>query len=553
MDELKTYIKAGFPLVQIVTAEEGRAVAEIQRLAMTGLRSTERPHGYDVWTWSVTTGLIDADKNPVVYNVVPPKTPQTSTASGSASSPPSNSAQARSEMDSLLRSKDPITALTYFMNGNVMPHSIVVMLDLHIHLKSGNPMLIRLMKDAIQFGKMTNRHIIIVGCEINRPPELEKDMVCIDLPLPSAEQVGSIVDSICKSARKTVLPEDKEKIVRAALGLTSTEASNAMAFSMMKVKRIDPEIISTIKIDTIRRNGILDVVETKADAAHVGGLAAVKEWIKKRIRAFTPEAEKFGVPTPKGVMVIGVSGTGKSLVGNTIATSLGVPMLRLEGSKIFNQYVGESERNMRNAIHTADIMSPCVLFIDELEKVMSGSSGRLDSGVSSRVLGTLLQWMNDKKTKVFVVATANNISQLPPELLRRGRFDQIFFVDLPDAEDRESIWKIHIARIGRKPEDFDTTHLAGLTDGFTGAEIASIVDDGLVNAFDLGCEPTTKIMEQAVSETVPLSRTMREQLGQMRSWAEHRAVNASGKAPSRPKVEAGNQYEAILDQIAIKQ
>lgn len=522
MEELKTYIRAAFPIIQIATSEEARALAEVKRLAKSGLRSSERPLGYAVWTWSVSTGLIDSEAKPVVYRVTPPSVPN------QPPQPP------REEMDSLLRSKDPVAALTYFMNSNVERHSIVVMLDFHLFLKNANPMIIRLLKDAIAFGRTTNRHIVIIGCEVNRPPELEKDLVAIDLPLPDRDEIGVIVDSIVKSAKKTITDEQKDGIITAALGLTSTEASSAMAFSLMKSKQIDPEIIGKIKVDTIRRNGILDVVDTRTSKDGVGGLAAVKEWIDKRIQAFTPEADQFGVPTPKGVMVIGVSGTGKSLVANTVATSLGVPMLRLEGSKIFNSYVGESERNMRQALHIADIMSPCVLFIDEIEKAMAGSanSGRTDSGVTARIMGTLLQWMNDKKSKVFVVATANDISQLPPEMLRRGRFDQIFFVDLPDTEDRKQIWKIHIQRIKRNVGLFDIQQLAELTEGFTGAEIASIVDDGLVNAFNKGMEPTTKIMADAITETVPLSSTMRERITSMRKWAETRALNASGRKPS---------------------
>lgn len=531
MDELKTYIKAAFPLIQITTSEESRAVAEVRRLALTGLRSTDRPSGYDVWMWSVSTGLIGPDGKPVIYRVTPPIT------AVPANPPPAP----REEMDSMLKSKDPVTALTYFMNSNIERHSVVVMLDFHLFLKNANPMIIRLLKDAINFGRQTNRHLVIIGCEINRPPELEKDLISIDLPLPSKDELGVIVDSIAKSARKTIDSTQKEAITKAALGLTSTEASSAMAFSLMKKKVIDPEVIGKIKVDTIRRNGILDVIDTKTSQAGVGGLVAVKEWIDKRVTAFSEEAVRFGVPSPKGMMVIGVSGTGKSLVAKTVATSLGVPMLRLEGSKIYNSYVGESERNMRTALHIADIMSPCVLFIDEIEKAMAGaaSSGKLDSGMSARVMGTLLQWMNDKTSKVFVVATANDISQLPPEMLRRGRFDQIFFVDLPELEDREQIWSIHIGRINRKVADFDIRKLAELTDGFTGAEIASIVDDGLVNAFSMGCEPNTDIMATAITETVPLSSTMRERITSMRKWAETRALNASGRKRSVTPVMDG--------------
>jgi SpoVK/Ycf46/Vps4 family AAA+-type ATPase len=206
-------------------------------------------------------------------------------------------------------------------------------------------------------------------------------------------------------------------------------------------------------------------------------------------------------------------------------------MLRLDGGSIYGQLVGDSEKNMRNALAVADAMSPCVLFVDEIEKAMSGlqSSGKCDGGTSSRVIGTFLQWMQDKKSMVFVVATANDVSQLPPEILRRGRFDQIFFVDLPDKEERDEIWKIHIKNTGRKVKDFDVGRLSELTDKFTGAEIESIVADGLLNAFDAGTEPTTDIFAEAVKEVVPLSSTMGERIQAMRKWATNRAISASGK------------------------
>lgn len=534
MDQLKTYIRASYPIIQIVTNEEGRAIKEIKRVATVGLATSKRPLGYKLWSWSISAGLRDSLNVPIRFNV---RNAPALVETGKTYTEPEVT---RQDYDLTGRSKDPVAALQMILDGEITECAVIVMADFHLFLKSGNPMIIRLLKEFAAMGRVKHVHIVIVGCERHCPPELEKELPSIDLPLPDREELRAVLNGVIEGAKK--LPAmSEEQIVAAstaALGLTTHEASAAFAFSVAKHKAINTGTIASIKTDTVRRNGIVDIVDTKMDSSEVGGLASVKSWIVKRVNAFSDKAKEFGVPTPKGVMVIGISGTGKSLVAKTIANTLNVPMLRLEGSKIYNQYVGESERNMRTALHVADIMSPCVLFIDEIEKALAGaaSGGKLDSGVSSRIVGTLLQWMQDRKSQVFVVATANDVSQLPPETLRRGRFDQIFFVDIPDDADREDIWRIHIKRIKRNPKDFDIPSLSELTDGYTGAEIASVVDDGLINAFDQQCEPTTEIMAAAVLETVPLSRTMREKIQGMRQWASARAMSASGKPIVMPVV-----------------
>ena len=234
MDDLKTYIRAGFPLIQITTAEELRALAEIKRIASIELRSERRPSGYAVWTWSVSTGLVDSGGRSVIYNVRAPKTEEEI----------KNPTPPRAEHDIALKSRDPVVALSHFMDSNIERHSVVVLFDFHIYLKNPNPMILRLLKDAIKFGRETNRHLIIVGCEVNKPPELDKELISMDLPLPNRKDVNAILNSTLRSAKQTETTERKDEIVRAALGLTSTEASSAMAFSLMKSKKIDPDISS---------------------------------------------------------------------------------------------------------------------------------------------------------------------------------------------------------------------------------------------------------------------------------------------------------------------
>lgn len=511
---ITTWIRSGVSCIQIVTTEEERATAMIRKIAKEDLAKGKQPEGYALWTWTVTKGLMNEAGNMVIFPV-----------------PKQNQDTGKLEMvlepDVQGKTKDPVVMLPALMTGNVATRSIIILKDFHMYMKVANPMLVRLLKEAIIWGRQTKRHLIIVGCQLNMQPELEKEIQSIDLPLPSRIELEEVVSSISKSARHE-LNGEKEAVLDAMAGLTTNEAAVAAAFSVVTCRKLDSKIIGKIKTDTIKKNGIVEIVETVTDIASVGGLQAVKDWLNKRTKTFSKEAKDFGLKSPKGLLAIGISGSGKSLIAKTVAGILNVPMLRLDGGKIYGMWVGESEKNIRAALHTADAMSPCVLMIDEFEKAFSSGEG--DGGTTKRVIGTFLQWMQDKTSQVFVVATANDVSQLPPEILRRGRFDQIFFVDLPDKDEREQIWSIHIKKAGRKPDDYNLVALAEKTDGYTGAEIESIVSDGLFNAYHESVEPTTESFAAAIHETVPLSSTMRERVTAMRRWADGRAINASGKS-----------------------
>lgn len=510
MQQLATSIRASISGILIQTQEEDRALAAVKHTARRELKSKNVPNGYGCLTWTVTNG-VDYTIDPSLTGVE----------------------QQREEM---VRSKtaDPILALKLFMDDKVKvpPYTIMVMLDFHLQLKAGNPTMIRLMKEAIRHGRKTNRHIIIIGPEAVKHPELEKEILVMDMPLPNRDDLLEIIHVMMQASG---LKEDNESayepLVIALSGLTASEAMDALSVSLVKKKKFDPDVIKQIKTNTIKKNSVVEVVEDRVDVGKVGGLDAVKTWIKKRIEAFGIKAKDYGVASPKGVLVIGISGTGKSLIGKVVSSVLGRPMLRLDGGKIFGSLMGESEKNMRAAMAVAEAMAPCVLFIDELEKAMGGSesSGKCDGGTTSRVLGTFLQWLQDKTAQVFVVATANDVSKLPPELLRRGRFDQVFFVDIPSFEERVQIWDIHIRSTNRKSDSFDIGQLAKKTEGFTGAEIESIVADGILDAFTDGVEPTTETFINAIGNTVPLSSTMKEKIASMRKWAEGRAINASGR------------------------
>jgi SpoVK/Ycf46/Vps4 family AAA+-type ATPase len=271
----------------------------------------------------------------------------------------------------------------------------------------------------------------------------------------------------------------------------------------------------------------------------VGGLEVLKEWLRKRVRAFGDEARAFGLPEPRGLLLVGVQGCGKSLVARAVASAWRMPLLRLDVGRLFASLVGSSEENLRNAIKVAENVAPVVLWVDEIEKGLSGSqsSGFSDGGVSARVFVTLLTWLQEKTAPAFVVATANRIEQLPPELLRKGRFDEIFFIDLPALPERREIFAIHLAKRGRDPARFDLESLARRAEGFSGAEIEQAVVSGLYDAFAEGGQLEQRHVERAVSESLPLSTTMREEIGRVREWARARTRPASD-APAEP-VPAG--------------
>jgi len=345
-------------------------------------------------------------------------------------------------------------------------------------------------------------------------------------------------------AQVNLTKEDAEQIIKAAQGLTLAEAENAFAKAIAADGKLDKDDIGLVldeKRQVIRKSGLLEYYPTEERLANVGGLENLKAWLTRRTAAFGEAARKFGLPEPKGMLLLGVQGCGKSLTAKAIAATWRLPLLRLDMGRIFSGLVGSSEENLRRAIRVAEGVAPAVLWIDEIEKALSGvaSSGQSDGGVTARVFGTLLTWLQEKTAPVFVVATANRIDLLPPELLRKGRFDEIFFIDLPAAPERREIFGIHVARRGRKPEAYDLGRLAELSEGFSGAEIEQAVVAGLYLAFGEQQELSQQHLEQSLRESVPLAATMREEIGKLRDWSRTRTRPASTQAPEEvPKAIA---------------
>lgn len=494
--ELETLVRARYPILQIASYEEDRVE---QTLALVADR-----RGKNLVCWSVTRGL---------YTYGESLTKSKRSFSASTTDPVT-------ALDEVIRQVDPIIFLFWDLHPFMKDHSVVrKMRELANHLKS------------------SPKTLVLVSPELLIPMELEKDITPVDFPLPGLDEMGELLDDIVTDIKEHgqmdlgVTNEDREKLLKAAMGLTLKEAENAFARAVVQRGRLSsgelPLILSEKK-RVIQKSGILEYYEASENLDDVGGLDGLKDWVRKRSVAFTEEARRFGLSAPKGVLLLGVQGCGKSLCAKAISAVWNLPLLRLDMGRIFSSLVGSSEENMRKAIATAESVAPSLLWIDEIDKAFAGmQSGNSDGGTGSRVLGTFLTWLQEKETPVFVIATANNISNLPPELLRKGRLDEIFFVDLPDEHERREIFKIHLQRRGREPQDYDLLELAGRSDGFSGAEIEQVVNSALYDAFDQKLELKEDHLLYSMVECVPLSTTRKEEIEHLRNWATRRARSAS--------------------------
>ncbi|MBV7333257.1 AAA family ATPase [Chloroflexi bacterium TSY] len=496
--ELDIYIRARYPLLWIVTPEEARALDEIEALATAQKKR--------LFLWSVTQGVV----NPAVPNSI----------------------------DSGKR--DPLALLSSV--DEFEEAAIWVLRDFHPFLKDQN-IVRRLREIAFALGT-SEKTVLLLGPVLNIPPELEKEVTVVDFALPDSMQLERLLDNIIKSLRKSTQNKTKAKVTldkrqrtrltQACLGLTQSEATNAIAKAVIEAGgQLDGDAIESVsaeKQQIIRKSGLLEFYDSSEQMRSVGGLSTLKEWLRKRVRAFSKEARDFGLPEPKGILLVGVQGCGKSLIAKSVANSWRLPLLRLDVGRLFASLVGSSEENLRNAIRIAESIAPVVLWVDEIEKGFSGvgSSNVSDAGTAARVFGSFITWLQEKNAPVFVIATANSVTQLPPELVRKGRFDEIFFVDLPDASERSDIWKIHLEKRNRTPEQFDLYSLAMASDGLSGAEIEQAVIAGLYEAFDQRRPLEMGDLLDVLQETVPLSRMMEEEIEGLREWAKQRARPASG-------------------------
>ncbi len=429
--------------------------------------------------------------------------------------------------------RDPIAALGWLRTRK--ERCVLVMRDLH---KWFDPMILRtlrsLSRDLQSARPEEARAIILLTPTVEVPPELAGSSV-IDYPLPDRAEVARILDDVLvalpESVREDAAPNGtRDAAIDAALGLSAEEIANCYARSLVTSKKIDPGMVSNQKRLVIARERVLtwhDPDPRGLDA--VGGLDILKAWLVARRQAFTPAARAFGLDAPKGAMLVGVPGCGKSLTAKAIAAAWGMPLLRLDMGALRSKYVGDSEANIRKALRVAEAVSPCILWADELEKALAGAGGPAgDGGVAADALGTLLSWMQEREGSVFVIATANDVRGLPPELLRKGRFDELFWVDLPTGVERRAIMTTALLQRSRGVDSIDLAEVSEFTEGFTGAEIAAIVPDALFTAFADGQRAiTTDDLRAAASTVVPLAKTARERIDALREWAKGRARFAS--------------------------
>jgi SpoVK/Ycf46/Vps4 family AAA+-type ATPase len=392
--------------------------------------------------------------------------------------------------------------------------------------------MVRSLRNALEILKAKGTMIIFIGPVIKIPIELDKDIQLLDFSLPTEKAIEERLEHIRKSVeknnkeKKIDLPEDiKQAAIEAAKGMTASEVENAFTLAIVERQKFDNGFVKTVfteKVQQVKKMGLLNYIESDVDFSHVGGLDALKIWMKVRAKAFTAEARKYGLPYPKGTLLCGIPGCGKSLIAKATANEFGFPLFQLDVGALFGKHVGETEENFRKVVSTVEGIGRCILYIDEIEKALNKDavSGKGDTGTSSRSFGTLLTWLSDHKSPVFVIGTSNNHTILPPEMTRKGRFDELFWLDLPDDEERMDIFKVILNRYQRDPKNFNLKTLAKSSKGFTGSEIENVVVTAMFNKFAAdGKDIDNQSLMDEIAETIPIAKTCEEDIENMRKQA----------------------------------
>lgn len=518
-DDVSALLRARNPLLWVVTKEEAR----VERYLIGAASSA----GYKTWTWDVAQGVKSWDGKAGPANLNDP-----------------------GAMFSMIaqRVEDKYTK----------ERSVWIMRDLPIWMQGppgATPLrqlrnLVRVLPSA---GRDNAQAIILISPSADVPAELANHCTVIDWPLPDREEIGQLLDEAIEvlpdEMKATAAPNGKrDAAIDAAIGLSGEEAQACFAKSLVQLRRIDPVAVASEKKRVIAREKVLeyyDPIPGGLDA--VGGLESLKAWLVERSMAYSPAARAYGLPLPKGCLLVGVPGCGKSLSAKAIATAWQVPLLRLDLGALKSKFVGESEATLRRALRVVDAVGRCVLWIDEIEKALQGAtSGSADGGVATDQLGAVLNWMQERAGGAFIVATSNDVEGLPPELLRKGRFDEMWFVDTPTESERVEILMASLKSFGRSLSQEDAVKVAGYTDGFTGAEIAAIVPDAMFAAFADGQRDVLEgDLLEAAAKVVPLTKTAAEKVERLRKWAASRARNASVADKTAAKKQKG--FARVLD------
>ena len=509
--DLRTLIRSSHPLVVIETVEEERVLALLQSVT-----AQER---MPLFEWSITRGLTRADEGATLSKMT----------------------------------ATPLAVLQHLHGLTV--EAVFWLKDLGPHLQ--DPAVCRQLREVAAIYSRSRATCLLTGQPITLPMDLDKIAVRLELKLPDRDELQSMLRGLLQSlgprtsarprsttlvhSMLTSISETKaadngptthasDAILRALQGMTLHQARQIIAQCIVERGSLSPGDVQTIlqrKVQAIKDGGLLEYYPVEDNRFELGGFTNLKSWLDRAQVGFTAEAKALNLTPPRGIMLVGVPGCGKSLAAKAIAREWKLPLLKLDAGRLFDKFVGESEKNFRKAIEMAESLSPIVLWIDEIEKAMvaGGGSGDADAGLSRRLFGAFLTWLQEKKQDVFVVATANNLSSLPPELLRKGRFDEIFFVDLPDDTERESIWKIHLGLRKQDSKAFDLSKIVSASDGFSGSEIEQAVVAALYRALHQKAPLTTDLLIEELTQTVPLSVTRREDIDALRQTAEGRFVN----------------------------
>jgi AAA+ superfamily predicted ATPase len=540
LQRLKILIDSSTPIIAMETVEEVRAVRMV-RAACASLNLA-------VFEWSIASGLMRSGSSigEVVtggYDFSEHSLPDHSL---SGHSLPGHAPSGHAGMESieqnakaLYNSREPAQML-----GNLEGVSIdaaFILKDLHRHMD--DPVVVRRLRDVGQRFSANRKTIILTAPKIEIPPELRSLVEIFDLPLPDRQRLRQIIDETLFRISKTHTLQRKldaaglDTMAENLRGLTEEEADRAISQALVARYALCPEIVTDVlemKKSLLKRSEMLDFVEASDNMADVGGLENLKRWLGQRRGSWDDSAREFGLEPAHGVIILGVQGCGKSLCARAVAGEWNLPLVKFDTSAIYDKYIGETEKRIRKVFQVAEGLAPCVLWIDELEKVFAGSgpdSASADAGVSSRLLAAFLSWMQDRRAPVFVAATCNNVTALPPELIRKGRFDELFFVDLPNQAERKKIFSIQLAKRKRNPADFDLDRVSAVAEGYSGAEIDAVVQTALYAAYSEKKALNTQSLLDALAHTVPLSTTRAEEIAAQREWARTRAVPASAGEP----------------------
>jgi SpoVK/Ycf46/Vps4 family AAA+-type ATPase len=556
LDRLKVLINSSTPIVVMETSEEMRAVSVVRSacselnmatfewsiadgLVRTGANSSsgagirgdqawsQASHGPAQGRTALSPGGGEADRLARAL--------MSSVGAGGSSLNRAGAGGAAASAGSIYNTREPAQVLANMESMTV--EAVFILKDFHRHMD--DPVVVRRLRDVGQKFSANRRTVIITAPEIAVPAELSTLVEYFDLPLPDRDRLHEIVhETYARLAKTYTLKLDLnaagvDSMAANLRGLTEEEAERAISQALVTRYALCTETITDVldaKKQLLRHSGMLEFIPASDDMASVGGLENLKHWLAQRRGAWEDAAREFGLEPPRGVIILGVQGCGKSLCARAVAGEWKLPLVKFDTSAVYDKYIGETEKRIRKVFQVAEGLAPCVLWIDELEKVFAGSgpdSASADAGVSSRLLASFLSWMQDRKAAVFVAATCNNVTVLPPELIRKGRFDELFFVDLPNQAERKQIFSIALGKRKRNPAEFDLEKVAAAAKGYSGAEIDAAVQGGLYAAYSEKKQLTTQSLVEALAQTVPLSMTRSEEIEELRDWARTRAVPAS--------------------------